>query len=126
MDGSIGLIDVGPARALIPGDEPAATTFHPKRNLLIRTIAIEPDTDLDALLDRVLPTVDWDEQLTWDVPGPAMLFESVYSYAQVIDEGEERLRIELAAGNHTVRAGYIQIPHEAWLILVQLTGPEAA
>ncbi|MBR7836961.1 hypothetical protein KDL01_27030 [Actinospica durhamensis] len=126
VDGFIGLIDVGPARALVLGDDPAPTTFHPERNLLIRAIAIEADTDLDALLDRVLPTIDWDEQLTWDIPGPIMLFDSVYSYTQVIEEGEERVRIELAAGHHTVQAGYIQIPDEAWLILVQFTGPEPA
>ncbi len=126
VDGYIGLIEVGPAYALVLGDDPARTTFHAERNLLIRTLAIDDDTDLDVLIDRVLPTIDWDEQLTWDVPSPAVLFDSVYSYAQVTEAGEEHLRIELAAGHHTVRAAYIKIPDKAWLILIQLTGPEAA
>jgi hypothetical protein len=126
VDGYIGLIGVGPHHALVLGDDPARTTFHPGHSLLIRTIAIDDDTDLDAILDRILPTIAWEEQLTWDVPGPVMLFDSVCSYGQVTEAGEDHLRINLAADRHTVRAAHITIPDEAWLILIQLTGPEAA
>lgn len=126
VDGYIGLIDVGPAHALVLGDDAARTTFQPEHNLLIRTAAINDDTDLDAILERVLPTIIWEEQLAWEVPGPVVLFDSVYGYAQVTEAGEEHLRIELSAGRHTVRAARITIPDEAWLILIQLTGPEAA
>ncbi len=126
VDGYIGLIEVGPTHALVLGDDPARTTFRSERNLLIRTVAIDDDTDLDEILERIPPTIDWEEQLTWDVPGPVVLFDSVYSYAQVTEAGEEHLRIELAAGRHTVRAAHVTIPDEAWLILIQLDGPEAA
>ena len=126
VDGLIGLIDVGPAHALVLGDDPARTTFHVERNLLIRAVAIDDGTDLDAILERVLPTITWDDELTWDVPGAVVLFDSVHSYAQVTGAGEQHLRIELAPGRHTVQAAYIKTPDEAWLMLIQLTGPEAA
>jgi hypothetical protein len=125
VDDYIGLIDVGATQALVLGDHPARTTFLPERALLVRSIAADHDFDPEAALSELLPTLEWQEQLTWMITEPLILFDSVYGYSYVVSENEEHLRVELTPGRYLVEATYLEIPDEAYLILIRLTGSEA-
>jgi hypothetical protein len=120
VDGYVGLIDVGPANALVLGDMPARTTFLPEHGVLFREIAADDDLDPSATVARFLPKIEWEPVLSWNVAEPAILFDSAYDYPHLIAAGEERLRINLAPGRYEVQAAYVEIPEEACLILVRL------
>lgn len=122
VDDFIGLIDVGPARALVLGDDPARTTYLPDHGLLLREIAGDYDDDeVREAAVRLLPDVSWRSRLSWEITEPLVLFDSVYDYAHVIAAGEEQIHVDLAPGRYIVEAGYLEIPDTAYLILVRLT-----
>jgi hypothetical protein len=125
VDDYIGLIEVGTAHALVLS-APEPTTFLPDRGLLVQSIAADDDFDLIEVLDQLLPTIDWQEQLIWSITEPVILFDAVYSFAEVITDNEEHLQIDLLPGRYVVEAAYLKIPDTAWLVLIRLTGPEAA
>ena len=118
----IGLIDVGPTIALVLGDMPARTTFLPGLNLFLREIAGSDDFDAAAAVADLLPSITWKSTLNWDITEPLILFDSAYDYAWVLESDEERLRIDLPPGRYHVQATYLEIPEEAYLLLVRLTG----
>lgn len=121
VDGYIGLIDVGQAQALVFADHPGRTTFLPGHGILLREIAGGDDDEvLDATL-KLLPTIKWGSQLSWEITESLILFDSVYDYPHVLTEGEEQIRVDLAPGRYTVEAAYLHIPDIAYLILVRLT-----
>ncbi|WP_269856977.1 Imm21 family immunity protein [Streptomyces sp. RPT161] len=115
----IGLIDVGPPKALVLGDDPAAATFLPGHGVIVREIAGDPDVDYEPIVARLLPDVTWDPELSWDVREPVILFDSVHASSEIASG--EHLRIELSPGRYSVGAAYTEIPGEASLILIRLT-----
>ena len=121
IDGYIGLIDVGHAKALVLGDYPARTTFLPGHRILLREIAGDNDEEVIAAALGALPAVDWESPLTWEITEPLILFDSAFDYPYVVAAAEEQLRIDLAPGRYTAEAAYLEIPHTAYLILVRLT-----
>ncbi|WP_141365421.1 Imm21 family immunity protein [Streptomyces sp. 6-11-2] len=64
-----GIIEVGPAHALVLGDDPAATTFLPERSLLARRIAGDHDVDYCGAVAELLPLVVWDSRVEWTIQG---------------------------------------------------------
>jgi Immunity protein 21/DDE_Tnp_1-associated len=112
----IGLIDVGPTRALVLHDDPAATTFLPQYGVLVRTVAINPDVDVVAAVAEALPSVAWEAPLLWLVGEPLILFDAVYHNAEV--KPDQRLRINLVPGGYVVQAAYVELAG-AHLILVR-------
>jgi hypothetical protein len=121
VDDYIGLIDVGPAIALVLGDMPARTTFLPEAKLFLREIAGSDDFDAAAAVTDLLPSLTWKSALKWDITEPLVLFDSACDYAWVRESDEEHLRIELSPGRYHVQATYLEIPEEAYLVLVRLT-----
>jgi hypothetical protein len=118
VDGYLGIIDVGGGEAVVLGDVPAMTTFLPSLNVLVRAIALEDDVDVEAVVYAMLPTARWEEEIEWTVTESAVLFDSVFSNAQISDE--EHLIIPLTPGRYAVEAAYVEVP-EACLLLVRLT-----
>lgn len=120
VDGYVGLIDVGPAKALVLGDMPARTTFLPEHHVFVRVIAAADGLDPSATVTRLLPEIEWEPGPDWEITEPVILFDSTYDYPHVVDTGEERLRINLVPGSYGIQAAYVEIPDEAYLILVRL------
>jgi hypothetical protein len=120
VDGYTGLIDVGSAKALVLGDMPARTTFAPEHNVLVREIASDDDIDPSAMVARLLPEIEWEPGPSWEITEPVILFDSACHYQYVIDANEDRLHLDLTPGRYDVQAAYIEIPDEAYLILVRL------
>jgi Immunity protein 21 len=127
VDGYVGLIDVGTTKALVLGDMPARTTFLPEHGVLFREITADDALDPSATVARLLPEIEWEPKLSWEVTEPVILFDSAYDYPHVIDANEEHLRVSLTPGNYDVQAAYLEVPDEAYLILVRLlaTGQDA-
>lgn len=115
-----GLIDVGTNKALVLGDMPARTTFLPEHGILYREIAADDGLDPSETTARLLPNIEWEPGLSWEVAEPVILFDSAYDYSHVVSANEEHLRISLTPGRYLVQAAYVEIPQEAYLILVQL------
>ena len=80
------------------------------------------DFDAAAAVADLLPSITWKSTLNWDITEPLILFDSAYDYAWVLESDEERLRIDLPPGRYHVQATYLEIPEEAYLLLVRLTG----
>jgi hypothetical protein len=121
VDGYIGLIDVGHAKALVLGDYPARTTFLPDYSILLREIAGANDEEVITAALGTLPTIDWESQLTWHITEPLILFDSAWDYPYAVSAGEEQLRVDLTPGHYTAEAAYVEVPDTAYLILVRLT-----
>ena len=120
VDDFIDLIDVGPARALVLGDDPARTTFLPAHGILLREIAGDDDDEIREAAIRLLPAMSWSSRLLWEVTEPLVLFDSVYDYGHVAADSKEHIHVDLAPGRYTVEAAYLEIPDTAHLILVRL------
>jgi len=84
IDDYIGLIDVGHAQALVPGDYPARTTFLPGHRILLREIAGRNDAEVLAAALGALPAIRWESQLTWEITEPLILFDSAWDYPHVV------------------------------------------
>jgi hypothetical protein len=121
VDDYIGLIDVGHARALVFADYPGRTTYLPGHGILLREIAGGDDDEVLEAALKLLPAVNWGSRLGWEVTEPLILFDSVYSYPEVVTDREEQIRVDLTPGRYTVEAAYLEIPDTAYLILVRLT-----
>jgi hypothetical protein len=120
VDDCIGLIDVGPAQALVLGDYPARTTFLPGHGILLREIAGGDDDEVIAAALGALPGLTWESQLTWEITEPLILIDSVYDYRDVVSAEAGQLRVDLTPGRYTVEAAYVEIPGIAYLILVRI------
>ncbi|MER7211996.1 Imm21 family immunity protein [Streptosporangium sp. NPDC000239] len=119
VDGYIGLIDVGPDKALVLGDYPAGTTFLPGHNIFVRWIAADSDADILQAATNMVGSAQWEEELVWDIREPVILFDSVHGYDYI--RSEEHLRVDLPPGRYTVRAAYAQT-EAADMVIVQLYG----
>ncbi|WP_026401024.1 Imm21 family immunity protein [Actinomadura rifamycini] len=118
VDGYIGLVPVGAGHALVLGDEPATTTYLPDERAFLRWSAADSEAALVAAAETALrSSVRWDEELTWDAGGPAVLFDSAYPGPE--PGPGDRLRVELPPGPHRVRAAYRE-DASAWMHLVRL------
>ncbi len=120
VEGYIGLIDVGPAQALVLGDEPSDTTYIPERKAVVRWVG---GNSVDDLVDAAVEIIDSaaipdDEELIWTVREPLILFDSAFSHKELASE--KHLRIELTPGRYTVRAAYVNRPN-ACMILIRFT-----
>jgi hypothetical protein len=119
----MGLIDVGPAQALVLGDTPALTTFLTERKALVRWVGADSE---EGIVHAAMEVMDAepapeDEALTWTIEEPLILFDSVLGHEEV--PSWEHLRVDLTPGRYTVRAAYVEHPR-AHLILVRF-GPSA-
>lgn len=88
----VGLIDVGPAKALVLGDHPADTTFVPERGSLLRVIASDDDLDPTRTVTALLADVNL---------APARYVVQA-AYVEIPDEAD-RILIRLAANNAASR-----------------------
>lgn len=118
VEGYIGLVGVGAGQALVLGDEPALTTYLPDRRLFLRWAAADSEDELVSAARRAVHDTAWDEELTWDVDGPVVLFDSAWPGAT--PEPGNHLTVDLAPARYRVRAAYHQ-DERNWMILVQLT-----
>ncbi|MFE6050966.1 Imm21 family immunity protein [Kitasatospora sp. NPDC056446] len=124
-DGHLGLLDVGGAQALVLGEEPASTTYLPEQGLLLRWVAAESEEAVLAALPRALRLAAWEPETVWEVAGgPVYLFDAGWTGAESAAEG--RLRLDLAAGRHRVRAAYVEPDGETSVMLVRLGAVDAA
>lgn len=68
VSGYLGLIDVGPAKALVLGDAPAPTTFLPELGIFLRWVAADSTADILRAAAEATGTAPWEEELIWE-PG---------------------------------------------------------
>ncbi|TQS18334.1 Imm21 family immunity protein, partial [Microbispora sp. KK1-11] len=120
----MGLIDVGPAQALVLGDTPALTTFLAERKALVRWVGADSEEGIVHAAMEVMDaeSAPEDEALTWTIEEPLILFDSVLGHQDI--PSWEHLRVDLTPGRYTVRAAYVEHPR-AHLILVRF-GPSTS
>lgn len=117
IEGYIGLVDIGARQGLVLADEPALTTYLPDERLFLRWAAADSEADLVSAARKALPDVHWDEELTWNVDGPIVLFDSAWPGAT--PEPGNHLIIDLPPAGYRVRAAY-ERSDRTWMILVHL------
>ncbi|MEU2391529.1 Imm21 family immunity protein [Streptomyces sp. NPDC007369] len=123
VEGYLGVIPVGRAEALVLG-EPWSTTYVAEHGCFVCRIGADSE---DALLDSVeqaLEAASWEEQVTWEVPGPVVLLDSGRPGVPGPDaefDALDRLRIDLAAGRYLVRAAHAKPGPTTTTVLVGLT-----
>jgi len=118
VDGFIGLLPVGDSRALVLGDEPAATAFLPEHSTFVRWCAAGSEDELLAGVPAALKTAVWEPEVTWDVPGAVVLFDA--AWAGNDSARTDHLRVALEPGRYAVHAAYVEPGPEVWLGLVRL------
>ncbi|MEU6575730.1 immunity 21 family protein [Streptomyces sp. NPDC046805] len=118
VDRYVGLLPVGDSAALVLGDEPASTAFLPDHGTFVRWCAANSEDELLAGVPDALGTAVWEDEVSWDVPGPVVLFDSAWPGDKT--DRTERLHVPLEPGRYAVRAGRAQPGPETWLGLVQL------
>jgi hypothetical protein len=117
VGGLIGLVDIGAGQGLVLGEEPDTTTYLPDERLFVRWAAADSEAGLVSAAREALPGIEWDEELTWDVDGPVVLFDSDWPGAT--PEPGNHLTIDLRPGRYRVRAVFREDGRN-WMILVQL------
>lgn len=120
VDGYIGSIPIGDQHGLVLGDEPATTTFLADELLFLRWSAADSEAELvSAARQAVHHGVTWDEDedLFWDAPGSAVLFDSTWAGTEL--EPDNHLLVDLEPGRYRVRATSTK-SDTVWMILVQL------
>ncbi|MFE9685438.1 immunity 21 family protein [Streptomyces sp. NPDC006285] len=118
VEGSVGLLPVGNATALVLGDEPAATAYLPEHGTLVRWFAGDSERELLTGVPAALDTAVWGHEVHWQVPGTVVLFDAAWP-----GEGSARtghLSIPLAPGRYAVRAAHAEPGPETWIGLVRL------
>jgi len=118
VDGYIGLVPVGDTRALVLGEEPAATAFLPEHDTFVRWCAAESEGELLAEVPAALEAAVWEPEVRWDVPGTVLLFDAAWPGPD--SERTDHLRVALEPGRYAVRAAYVEPGPEVWIGLVQL------
>ncbi|MFE7977395.1 immunity 21 family protein [Streptomyces shenzhenensis] len=118
VDGYVGLLPVGDSAALVLGDEPASTSFLPDHDAFVRWSAAGSEDELLAGVPAALDAAVWQNEVSWQVPGPVVLFDS--AWPGTATDRTEHLRVPLEPGRYTVRAAHAQPGPETWLGLVQL------
>ncbi|WP_216651395.1 Imm21 family immunity protein [Actinomadura litoris] len=121
IDDSLGVLEVGDAQALVLGDVPDSTTFLPELSAFVRW---EWAPSEEALLDgveAVLDTAEWETEVRWTVPGPVVLFDSVWPGTTLLDQQpENHLLIDLAPGTFRVSFASIATGPETRVGIVRL------
>lgn len=118
VDDWIGLVPVGEEVGLVLGGEPASTAFLPQHGLFVRWCAAESEADFLESVGASLDQAEWEPELPWDVPGPVVLFDAVWSGSECDDE--DHVRVALEPGRYAVRAGYVETHPSTSLVLIQL------
>ncbi|WP_159766085.1 Imm21 family immunity protein [Streptomyces sp. HM190] len=127
--GHAGLLPVGDTRALVLGDEPAATAYLPEHGLFVRRHPAgpedpsDPDGRLLAEVPAVLDDAVWAPALEWRVPGPLVLFDAARPGHAATATGH--VRVELTPGRYGVSAAYVPTGPWAGLRLVRVGAPAA-
>ncbi|WP_459649668.1 Imm21 family immunity protein [Kitasatospora sp. Ki12] len=119
VDGFTGPLDVGGAQALVLGEEPMSTAYLPEQGLLLRWMAAESEEAVLAAVPQALRLASWEPESAWEVPdGPVYLFDAGWTGEE--SAAEHRLRLDLPAGRHRVRAAHVEPDEETMLVLVRL------
>ncbi len=118
VSGYARLLAVGPAQALVLGDEPSSTAFLPEHAVFVRWVAAESEADLLGGVGAALADAAWEDRQVWDVPGPVVLFDSAWPGSEV--EPDNHTRVDLAAGRYEVRAALAHSDADTAFQLIQL------
>ncbi|MGW0820585.1 immunity 21 family protein [Streptomyces sp. NPDC002845] len=118
VDGHAGFVPVGDTRALVLGDDPAATTFLPEHDTFVRWYAADSETELLAGVPAALDAAVWEPESEWRVPGPVLLFDAAWPGEAA--ERTDHLRVTLEPGRYGVSTAYVSSGPETWLGLVRL------
>jgi hypothetical protein len=118
VDGHVGLLPVGDATALVLGDEPAATAFLPGPGAFVRRRAAHAEAELLDSVPAALDAAEWEPEVSWEVPGPVVLFDAAWPGDGLARTGH--VRVDLAPGRCAVRAAHVRPGPETWLGLVQV------
>ncbi|MFC8435338.1 immunity 21 family protein [Streptomyces sp. NPDC057253] len=118
VDGCVGLLPVGDTAALVLGDEPASTSYLPDQDTFVRWYAADSEDELLAEVPAALATADWEQEVSWSVPGPVVLFDAAWPGNDSVNT--DHLKVSLAPGRYAVRAARVRPGPETWLGLVQV------
>ncbi|MBP0451235.1 hypothetical protein J5Y04_17045 [Kitasatospora sp. RG8] len=118
VEGYIGLLQVGSAKGLVLGDEPASTTFLPTQGVFVRWSAAESEESMLTSVDAAMRAASWEPELTWQVPGPVVLFDSAWTGEE--SRQQDHVRVDLEAGSYAVRAAYAEPDPQTGLMLIAL------
>ncbi|MGI5507600.1 Imm21 family immunity protein [Streptomyces sp. CA-106131] len=118
VDDWIGLISVGQEFGLVLGGEPASTAFLPQHGLFVRWCAAESEAEFLEGVGAAIEVAVWEPELLWDVSGPVVLPDAVWSGSEF--EGEDHVRVALEPGRYAVCAAYVEPNPLTSLVLVQL------
>ncbi|MFF0413463.1 Imm21 family immunity protein [Kitasatospora sp. NPDC004745] len=118
VEGYIGLLQVGSAEGLVLGDEPASTAYLPAQGVFVRWSAAESEEAMLASVDAAMRAASWESALTWQVPGPVVLFDSAWTGEE--SRQQDHVRVDLEAGPYAVRAAYAEPDLQTGLTLVAL------
>ncbi len=116
VDGFIGLLRVGSVEALVLGDEPASTAYLPEQGVFVRWSAAESEEAVLGSVDAAMLAASWEPELTWQVPGPVVLFDAAWTGEE--SRRQDHVRIGLEAGSYGVRAAYVEPDPRTALTLV--------
>ncbi|MFF7312205.1 Imm21 family immunity protein [Streptomyces sp. NPDC008137] len=118
VDGHVGLLPVGDCTALVLGDEPASTAYLPDQGVFVRWCAGDSEGELLASVPDAVARARWEPEVSWQVPGPVLLFDAAWPGGEPV--GSDRVRVVLEPGKYAVRAARVRPGPETWLGLVQL------
>ncbi|MEV0191837.1 Imm21 family immunity protein [Kitasatospora purpeofusca] len=116
VEGFVGLVRVGSAEGLVLGDEPASTTYLPTQGVFVRWSAAESEEAMLGSVDAAIRAAPWEPELTWQVPGPVVLFDAAWTGEE--SRLQEHLRVDLEAGAYGVRAAHVEPDPRTALTLV--------
>jgi hypothetical protein len=119
VEGYVAFLDVGTAKALVFGDDPAPTTFLADRGLFVRRLAADSDAAVLAGLDESQEAAKWQEIGSWEIQDSLLLFDSAFAGSDTSICGH--LRVDLAPGIYSVSSAYVEPNPDTWLVLVRLT-----
>ncbi|MDG5803569.1 Imm21 family immunity protein [Streptomyces ossamyceticus] len=122
VPGHAALLPVGDTRALVLGDEPAATAYLPEHGLFVRRYVAGSEARLLAEVPAALDDAEWEPALEWRVPGPLVLFDAARPGRAAT--ATDHVRVELAPGRYGVSAAYVPTGPWAGLRLVRVGPPE--
>lgn len=118
VDRLVGLLPVGDSAALVLGDEPASTSYLADHDTFVRWGAADSEDELLAAVPAAFATAVWEDEVSWTVPGPVVLFDAAWRGNESVDT--DHVKVPLAPGRYAVRAANVRPGPETWLGLVQL------
>ncbi|WND38829.1 immunity 21 family protein [Streptomyces sp. BB1-1-1] len=118
IDGHVGLLPVGDCAALVLGDEPASTAYLPDHGTFVRWCAADSEDEVLAGVPAALDAAEWEPEVSWQVPGPVLLFDAAWPGTAC--DRADHVRVALAPGRYAVRAAEVRPGPETWLNVVQL------